>query len=357
MKYPDSSSNQQFYNYVTFLVSTLILTLVFLSEILMAQEVLKVDNTTESANKIFVVTNRSLIEADASQLVFDNELDEKKKHSFLTATLVDQQWTYQQEESLHQLFAQSSNENDWLFFVHGDGKSLQLAVERANEIQKLHNINVLVYAWPSRDEDLGGIKNFKNSYKNVELSASMLHSIIAEIVDFRVQNAEYFENYQLSMFMHSLGNYYMEQMVDAGYLNHMNQKVFDNIILNAAAVEQEDHNVWVEKINMADRIYINSNDDDISLSGLRFLTKLGRQLGESALAPYAKNAIYVNFTDAVGFPGSMGPSHSYYFASITDKSENIKQYYSTIFHGQAAPLFDSELFSYVPKEEKYSIRF
>jgi hypothetical protein len=137
----------------------------------------------------------------------------------------------------------------------------------------------------------------------------------------------------------------------------LNDKLFVNVIINAAAVEQEGHNLWVEQINFSERIYINSNDDDMSLSGLRFLTKLGRQLGESALEPYATNAIYVNFTDAVGFPGSMGPSHSYYFASVTEKSENIRKYYTTILHGNEAELHNSELFTYAPEEPSYYIIF
>ena len=87
------------------------------------------------------------------------------------------------------------------------------------------------------------------------------------------------------------------------------------------------------------------------------LTKLGRQLGEGPKKVYAQNAVYVNFTEAVGFPGSMGPSHSYYFASITEKSNNIKNYYSDILQGNEIRLNDDTLFAFIPNEKYYAIIF
>jgi HD superfamily phosphohydrolase YqeK len=65
----------------------------------------------------------------------------------------------------------------------------------------------------------------------------------------------------------------------------------------------------------------------------------------------------VSFTEAVGFPGSMGPSHSYYFASIPEKSQNIKAYYTGIFHGYEAQLDNNQLFAYIPKQNSFSIIF
>lgn len=340
-----------------FLSCILILSLLFLSEIVRAQETIRIASIDQNIDKIMVVTNRAYEIIDENELVFEPRLDADKKNTYLTAQPKNESWVYHKENRLENLFDQKQNYTDWVIFIHGDGKTLQSSVERAREIQKLHKVNVLVYSWPSKDEDMNGIRNFKNSYQNVELSTPQLFSFLKEFSTFQASDKNPFTDQNLSLFLHSLGNYYLERLSVDGYLDQLNAKIFDNVIINAAAVEQEGHNLWVEKIRFADRIYINSNDDDMSLSGLRFLTKLGRQLGESAIEPYAKNAIYINFTKAVGFPGSMGPSHSYYFATVTDKSTNIRNYYTTILHGNEAELLNTELFTYEPEEPAFYIIF
>lgn len=357
MKHIDQIESTNFKKLVGFLTSLLILVLVFLMEILQAQEIIRTSSIDQDSDKILVVTNRAFETNEQNEVVFEPHLNVDEKNSYLIAQQNNEDWVYQKEYSLENLFNQKETYTDWVIFVHGDGKSLQTSVERAREIQTLHKVNVLVYSWPSKDDDKNGLRNFKNSYQNVELSTPQLFNFLKELSILEASAESPFNDQNLTLFLHSLGNYYLERLAADGFLDQLNTKIFENVIINAAAVEQEGHNLWVEKINFADRVYINSNDDDMSLSGLRFLTKLGRQLGESALEPYAKNAIYINFTKAVGFPGSMGPSHSYYFATVTDKSTNIRNYYTTILHGNEAELFNTELFTYEPEEPAFYIIF
>lgn len=344
-------------NLIGFLIGSLVLVLVFLSELLQAQELIIKSNMDQSKDKILIVTNRFIEDKGQGQIVVEPRLTNESSHHFLTAQLNGETWVYSKESSLISMLNQSVTYDDWVVFIHGDGKTLKTSVDRAREIQKLHKVNVLVYSWPSKDSEMNGIRNFKNSYSNVELSSPMLYNFLTDLSELKTSNENPFQNHQMSLFLHSLGNYYLERLAVEGLLDDLKEPIFDNLMINAAAVEQEGHHNWVEQISFAERIYINSNDDDMSLSGLRILTKLGRQLGESPEPPYAQNAYYINFTKAVGFPGSMGPSHSYYFATITDKSENIKNYYTTLLHGKKAPLYDSQLFTYASDEVSYSIIF
>ena len=357
MKNHNRKFHSQFNKMVSFLIVSLVLMLLFLSEVINAQETIQVSETEKSSNKIFVVTNRSLLHDSADHLVFQHNLSESGQHYYLSANQFGGSWIYQEEESLKNLIRGNQNQNNWLIFIHGDGKTLQASVDRAKEIQDLHQVNVLVYSWPSKNPDVGAIKNFKNSYSNVEESVEGFSDFLGELGTLNLSENNPLSGKNVSLFFHSLGNYYLERMVKDDYHQGLTEEYFDNLIINAAAVEQEDHHLWVEQLNISRRIYINSNDDDFSLSGLRVLTRLGRQLGESAKAPFASNATYVDFTEAVGFPGSMGPSHSYYFASITEKSEKIKNYYTTIFHGEEAPLFNSELFAWETEQPHYIIQF
>lgn len=335
----------------------LILALLIMPEMITSQEVLQLVSKSNNEHSILVVTNRAMTQVDDQNIIFEPKLDSDGDFSFVKASLFNEQWGFELKPNLESLFAQDFPYSDWMVFVHGDSKTLLSAVKRAKEIRDLHQVNVILYSWPSKDPELGSIKNFKNSVSNVEASTAYFVEFLAMIETLRQTQNGLFEGQNLSLFFHSLGNYYLEQLVADGYQTKLQNVIFDNLIINAAAVEQKGHNEWVEQLAFSNRIYINSNDDDFSLTGLRMLTKLGRQLGESALPPYASNATYVDFTDAVGFPGSMGPSHSYYFASIPEKSENIKKYYTNLFHGREASLTNPDLFVMVSEESPYSIRF
>lgn len=322
-----------------------------------AQDLLQKKIPAEYDYKIHVVTNRNISEIDDKQFIAEAVYNNEGQFTYLTAYGSEDNWTFKEEESMTVMMNQDQLYKDWLVFVHGDSKTMLTAVERAKEIQKLHHVNVLVYSWPSKDPDLSPIANFKNSYSNVELATAYFKEFLLMVDDLKNSDYNQIGNQNMSLFLHSLGNYFLQSMVADGLHTGLDENLFDNLIINAAAVEEKDHHLWVEKLNFSDRVYINSNDDDFSLTGLRILTKLGRQLGENPREPYAENAIYVSFTEAVGFPGSMGPSHSYYFASIPEKSENIKKYYTGIFHGLEAQLTNNQLFAYKPKQGAYAIIF
>ena len=149
--------------------------------------------------------------------------------------------------------------------------------------------------------------------------------------------------------MHSLGNYYLEQAVKEDMLGGIDSNLFDNIIINAAAVEQENHAAWVEKLNLSQRIYIISNAKDFNLRGARLFTKSGKQLGGPVEKPLAGNAVYINFTEAVGFKVPTWVSHTYFVGEMPGKSKNIREFYRTIFHGQEADLLNRDMFE-VPSD-------
>jgi hypothetical protein len=127
----------------------------------------------------------------------------------------------------------------------------------------------------------------------------------------------------LSMFFHSLGNYYLEYLVLQTKSLCGPPALFDNLALNAAAVNQDQHQEWVEKLFFNCRIYITSNVSDFNLKRARFFTKDGKQTGEKIKLPLAENAKYVNFKKPVGFRLPTWATHTYFIGNITDMSLNI----------------------------------
>ena len=120
--------------------------------------------------------------------------------------------------------------------------------------------------------------------------------------------------------------------------------LFDNLIINAAAVNQEGHKDWVEQLNFQNNIYITNNRQDFNLKGVRIFTKDGKQLGEVIEAPAAKNADYIQFTEAVGFRTPTGTTHTYFIGEVANESNNIKQFYKELFHGEKIDLSDTNRF-------------
>ena len=277
--------------------------------------------------------------------------------SYLTASYTESEWHYARNNSIENLIQQEFKHKNWVIFVHGDGKDLKSAIKRAKEIEELHQVNVLAYAWPSRNPDLGAINNFKNSYANVEKATQHFSAFLSKIAHLRETKTSAFSSGNLSMFFHSLGNYYLENLVKNNLQDNFETAFIDNLIINAAAVDQKDHDKWIEQLNFQKRIYINSNGKDMNLIGLRIFSSKKMQLGEDPEMPFASNASYVSFTKAVGASLPPGPSHSYFFASVTAESDRIKTYYTTIINGYEIDFENEDLFYANTEYLSYSIKF
>lgn len=345
------------FNHTFFQHAVWLLIFIVLTQTSKAKETIYLSESPVYQHKIAVVTNRSVIQLNNDSILFESKPDESGHFSYLTASYSKDQWNYAQNNSIEDLLNQDFEHENWLIFVHGDGKDLKSAIQRAKEIQKLHLVNVLVYAWPSRNPDLGAIRNFKNSLSNVEKATVHFSDFLRKVEYTRSDKNNLFSKGNLSIFFHSLGNYYLENLIVKKLHMDFDQPFIDNLIINAAAVEQDEHDKWVEQLNFQKRIYINSNGKDMNLIGLRIFSSMGMQLGEDPVAPYAINANYVSFTEAVGASLPPGPSHSYFFASVTDESDRIKTYYSTIINGYEVNFEDKDIFTTSADYLSYSIKF
>ncbi|PLX11604.1 MAG: hypothetical protein C0598_07845 [Marinilabiliales bacterium] len=237
------------------------------------------------------------------------------------------------ETSLESYFKTSPEElEDWLLFVHGDGKTFIRAAARGLDIQNYYKVNVIVFAWPSRLPEGGMTAHFNASIVNSGKSTAHLIQVYDSLKVFRENHPECFSSSNLSAMYHSLGNRVLKLAADSINEHFGDDYIFDNQILNAAAVNQEGHKDWVEKINVQKRIFNNSNVFDINLNGLRIISPLNYLLGERLFTPLSDSIMYFNFTETIGFRLPPGKSHTY-FLGIADKFNGVKRYYSEIFHG------------------------
>lgn len=335
------------------------LTIAFLSQsILFAQKIESVYiEELESGKTIYTITNRTHT-SDDTKYHFLNEITQDSLLTYLKIIFYKPDSLCIKNISRETMLSElNKKREDWLLFVHGDSKTFEQAVMRGYDIQHLYKINVIVFSWPTKDLEYNGIKNFKNSKKNVLKSLDHFERLLTFIEEFRHSNLAFENDKKLSMFIHSLGNSYLENLVNDNRNNAYQDLIFENVVINAAAVNQNGHNIWVEELSFQENIYITSNRRDFNLKGVRIFTKDGKQLGERVEKPVAKNADYIQFTEAVGFRTPTGTTHTYFIGEVADKSAKIKQFYTQLFHGEIINLTDESRFKRRNDSVGYDIIF
>jgi len=305
---------------------------------------------------IWVVTNRVVNSENENKLFFGSYISPDKQLRFIEACKCQKdKWDYQRKNDFTELLRDINPYEDIVVFAHGDYKKFDDAVLRALEIHREHNVNVILFTWPSKLPDKSGIKNFKNSQKNVDLSIDNFVELLLLIQNYKLEHPKIAHNVNFSLFHHSLGNRFIKKMMENNKDEPLSDNLFNNLILNAAAVNQEGHKIWVDKIQFAENIYITSNKSDFNLNGARLFSKQGKQLGERIKPPLSENANYINFTKAVGFKIATGTSHTYFIGTIPEKNPLIKSFYSDLFHGGKIDLQNTKMFQLNKKGLGYDI--
>ncbi len=292
----------------------------------------------KTGDSIYVVTNR-VQERSGENVYFNNTVKSNSQLDFLKVIFHEPDSIVSKLLNYNEFIKQiTSIKSDWLLFVHGDSKTYDQSVMRGFDIQSLHRVHVIVFSWPSKYPSINGLKNFKNSKENVKKSMGHFTDLISCIDSLKRDNPVFKDDINLSMFVHSLGNFYLEHLFKENKEDNKFGLIFDHVILNSAAVNQEMHKEWVEKMNFQKRIYITSNRQDFNLKGSRIFTKDGKMLGEKTETPIAENANYVQFTKAVGFRFPTGTTHTFFIGEVADKSKNIREFYFNMMHGNEIDL-------------------
>lgn len=247
-------------------------------------------------------------------------------------------------ESLTDLAKATGDNGELLLFVHGHYKSFTDAAISGLRIQNLYNVKVIAYSWPAMMNRSPGARNYLLSKENVEDGTTGFRDLLLLIRDFKITQSFSGREVKISLCLHSLGNYFLERMVKDSLLYGLPGDLFENIIINAAAVEQEGHSEWIDKLNIQKRIYITSNEKDFNLAGVRSFTDSGVQLGRRPELPHSYKAVYVDFTKAVGFRLQTGATHNYFTGKMALKNRKIHQFFEDLFHGRSLDLKDESCF-------------
>jgi len=303
---------------------------------------LNLEGQPESPARMLIVTNRLFNAEDANDEPFSNDLSEFREVTYLLACCEEGTWQLFPVDDLNTGLSQIDNGNDILLFVHGHGKNLPLVLTRSNQIQERYGVSLLVFDWPSKNS------NFNKSLSRVRRCGENFYNLLLQIKEYRQEKME--AGQHLSLLMHSLGNYFITHMVVNGNNQYMEEKIFDNIIMNAAAVRAKEHVEVISRLKIQDRIYVVYNNSDRVLRGAHLLT-VGKMLGNLPLDPLAPNASYVDFSLVAG-------SEHTYFAGYHQFEEDlpaIKHFYRGAFHGEDVDLSNPSLFTTDENKKIYQV--
>jgi hypothetical protein len=293
--------------------------------------------------KIFFITNRPYVPNPEDGELFPNDIADFRKVSYMIATCDGSSWNLRFVKDFNEGMKEINDSRDILLFIEGHGKTLPMGMNRAFEIQQRYNVALVVFDWPSKN------KNFNTSIARVRRCGDNFYNLLLQIKDYRSKFMNV--NQRFSIIAHSLGNYFLTNLVVCGDCQYLQDKFIDNIIFNSAAVRSKEHGKVISQIKFMNRIYITSNKYDWVLHGADLLTA-GRMLGIYPIKPLVTNAQYVNFT------GLVGRQHSYYFGYHDFEHENpaFFYFYNTAVHGNEVNLKDTNYFLPRETDDGYNVK-
>ncbi|MGH8194381.1 MAG: alpha/beta hydrolase [Woeseiaceae bacterium] len=246
-----------------------------------------------------------------------------------------------------------------LFFVHGYNNNLEDVLSCAMEMSKRYGIEVLPFSWPANGGGISGTASYKSDKRDARASTGALERALLAIHKYldlitsarRAQLYDIAEKenetnpeardalyskllakecpFTLNALFHSMGNYLFKQMLKSN-INEGADLTFDNVILAAADANNQDHDLWVERVRFRKRCFVTINENDFALRASR--AKAGSdqlaRLGHYLRNLNAANAHYINFTDSAW----VSSSHSY-FCDDSMKNQKVHDFFTEAFSG------------------------
>lgn len=215
-----------------------------------------------------------------------------------------------------------------LFFVHGYNKPFAESLEQGLRLQGRYGVEVVLFSWPS---NTGGIalKEYKNVKRVAQASTGALDNIFEKIAQYGQMpfNKQALRdcNITLNLLTYSMGNFLFQSYVQSAAYDG-ETRMFTNVILCQADCDNQGHAQWVDAIQAGKRVYvtINENDKILGWSDANFQKD---RLGRTARNLSAKNAIYLDFTDAPG----VGSTHQLWGE---DTNHTIRDFFARVCNGQ-----------------------
>lgn len=292
---------------------------------LVYEDELSIDNTASIDTSIVVVTNRSKLD---DKLRFMSEETGDGKLIYLYVYAHNSQWHVLETEDLEEALSYIPDINrNWVVYTEGMGKIFPSELNRGMRMTSQYKVNVLMLDYPSITTTKGSLGNYYFAISHARSCYKDHQPVLVNIKELKETGK--LGTGRLSLFFHSMGNYLLKEIIEHDMLTPLNNsKWVDNVILNSACVDADDHSDWLRYVFFAERIYIHYNTQDMVLKGAS-IAAFERQLGKGPGYPLVANATYFNFNNVVG------RGHSYFVDLKGRKpvAPDVKTHYSEVLNG------------------------
>ncbi len=232
-------------------------------------------------------------------------------------------------------FIREWDQSDILFYIHGYGKEFGQVYERVIAIQETFDLTVVFFYWPYKTQK-GKRSTLIQSHRNIEKSMPAFKNFIELAHEIKKSNTDIKE----TLMAHSLGNYFLKLYASEGW-NESEEIIFENVVLNSAAVDDKKHGMWLSELNFQKRTYVLFNKHDFLLKGLQLFTRAKRQLGCKTRRFKIPTVNYIDLSETIGFRFPVRNTHSYFTGEILDKHLSVKHMYFKILRGDEYAELDS----------------
>ncbi len=280
---------------------------------------------------------------------------------------------------LYEQATQASPPKHILLFVHGYNNDMADVIATCQALEQAYGLVVIAFSWPANGGGVSGTAAYLSDKSDARASADALNRSVGKLAHYHqlltagtqkrwmaAAQKKHPDNPQASyelftklmekacassvnLMCHSMGNYLLKHALTPS-ASPLRQLVFDNIALVAADANNPAHEQWMEQLPQRRRLYvvINENDHALGWSRRKPGTEQKARLGHYLLNLVARNAYYVNVTQASWVKNE----HSYFKGSAIAQNADLRDFFECVFHGESA---ESHL-SFRPEGNYYELK-
>ncbi len=232
------------------------------------------------------------------------------------------------QENLKELFEKNPEKN-FVFHIHGRGKYPEKAINYLPKFEEKYDVITMMFIWDAWSSW------YSRPVQNAIQSASRLVFCLEQFQKFKYENKMLVNNRSLHFIIHSMGNIILKEILENYELSHLDTKLFDNIILNAADVPSKNHKAWLQKLRMSEKVYVTLNDNDAVLAASNLIDfsvlgtrRLGSHFEDSVPFDFDSTLkfFYLDF-DKLSFLG-----HRHFLVEDDSKERAITKVYKHLFN-------------------------
>lgn len=280
---------------------------------------------------LYVISTRHY--RDTINNFVDYEYDTTAQLRYFAVYFQGNSWITVPKKNLSDLLASAQLSDNLVVYTEGLGKTFNSAVYRGTRMMREYGVQTLIFDWPTQRPYMKSGKNFWATYKVSEQVALPYARFVDSLQHYELSHPKKYES--VNLFFHSMGNLVLMHALKHHYFDALQPKVFDNVVLNAACVPSKNHKQWLETLAISKNVYVTQNNHDMNLNGAKVIL-MKHQLGERSHRPYARNATYINFSNALSM------QHNYFLMQpLLTNEPFIRHFYAAVFTGQRPALNDS----------------